>query len=108
MSIILSIDTTDSTKTVVSLKKDGKESVLEELTDRQKSQNVLPLIAQLLKKEKMQLADLTEVEVNSGPGSFTGTRVGISVANTLGWTLGIPVNGKKIPAVPLYTPSVFD
>jgi tRNA threonylcarbamoyladenosine biosynthesis protein TsaB len=39
---------------------------------------------------------IKEIEVNLGPGSFTGLRVGVSVANALAWTLKVPVNGKKI------------
>ena len=44
----------------------------------------------------MEFKDLKEVEVEIGPGSFTGLRVGVSVANALGYSLNIPVNGKKI------------
>ncbi|MFH1536127.1 MAG: hypothetical protein ABIC96_03620 [Patescibacteria group bacterium] len=36
------------------------------------------------------------IEVETGPGSFTGLRVGVSVANALGFALNIPVNGKKM------------
>ena len=37
-----------------------------------------------------------EIEVDRGPGSYTGIRVGVSVANALGFALNIPVNGKKM------------
>ena len=62
----------------------------------EKSQKLLPFIDEILKKEGKKIKDITEVEVNTGPGSFTGLRVGVSVANTLGWVLGIPVNGKNL------------
>lgn len=62
----------------------------------EKSQKLLPFIDEILKKEGKSIKDITEVEVNTGPGSFTGLRVGVSVANTLGWVLGIPVNGKNL------------
>ncbi|KPJ70104.1 hypothetical protein AMJ51_02590, partial [Microgenomates bacterium DG_75] len=54
------------------------------------------LIDQVLKEEKKSLKSLTEIEVNLGPGSFTGLRVGVSVANALAWALKIPINGKKV------------
>lgn len=87
----LYIDTRDNSKTIVGLGKD----LLEKPTGLDKSQQVLSLINQILKKNKKTLQDLTKIEVETGPGSFTGLRVGISVANTLGWTLKIPINNKK-------------
>lgn len=93
--MILTIDTSDSTVTIVGLEIGGKNYFLKEKTGDLKSQNLLPLIDKILKKHKVSLKDLTEIKVNTGPGSFTGLRVGVSVANTLGWALGIPVNGKK-------------
>lgn len=63
---------------------------------QEKAQKLLPFIDELLKKKGKKLEDITEIEVNPGPGSFTGLRVGVSVANTLGWVLGVPVNGKDL------------
>lgn len=107
--ITLSIDTSDSTQTLVQLLSGGV--VLNkkiEITDpRTKSQNLLPLIDKILNEQKLKLTDLASIEVNPGPGSFTGVRVGVSVANTLGWVLGISVNGKKFE-VPAYEKSKFD
>ena len=88
----LFIDTSDSEKIVVGL--DDKRS--EAPARKDKSQKLLPFIDKLLKKEGKTIKDISEIEVNCGPGSFTGLRVGISVAQTLGWSLGIPVNGKDL------------
>ncbi len=100
--MILYINTKDQKQIVVSLKKDGK--VVKELSEQNEygSQVLLPLISKLLDREKMSFKDLKEkekeieIEVETGPGSFTGLRVGVSVANALGFALNIPVNGKKI------------
>lgn len=106
--MILYIDTSNSKKTVVGLRKGKKKIVLEGKSTKYKSQNVLLLIDQLLKKENARVGDLKEIQVNSGPGSFTGLRVGISVANTLSWALKVPVNGKRPPVDPIYSSSKFD
>lgn len=84
---------------------------IDKLVEKQKvgSQVLLPLIVKILKSNKKNFSDLTEVTVNTGPGSFTGTRVGVAVANALGFALNIPVNGKKGKiAVPMYAKSKFD
>lgn len=91
----LIIDTSSNKEIEVGLKMDDKEFVLKNTVDR-KNQEVLPLIEKLLKKHKLSLKDLNSIEVNPGPGSFTGLRVGVSIANTLGFLLKIPINGKKV------------
>ncbi len=58
------------------------------------SQVLLALIKQVLAEKKLKIEDLEEIKVATGPGSFTGLRVGVAVANALGYSLGIPVNGK--------------
>ena len=87
--MILHIDTKDQKQVTVSIKKDGE--VVESLSAENKygSQVLLPLI-----KKIVDINCLTAIEVETGPGSFTGLRVGVSVANALGFSLGIPVNGK--------------
>jgi len=94
----LYIDTRDNSKTIVGL----NSFRLEKPTGPAKSQQVLNLIDRILKKHKKTLKDITEIKVNLGPGSFTGLRVGVSVANTLAWALKIPVNGKRQIVTPVY------
>lgn len=88
----LFINTSDNQKTIVGLDDDR----LERPTGVDKSQQVLGLIEQILEKHKKSLNDISEIEVETGPGSFTGLRVGVAVANGLAWTLKIPVNGQKM------------
>lgn len=105
----LSIDTTVTANIQVKLSNDSK--ILSTLTESQKlgSQVLLPMIDKILKKNNLIVSDLTSIEVNPGPGSFTGTRVGVSVANAIGFALDIPVNGKKGKiVVPIYEKSNFD
>ena len=98
----LYIDTSSNTHVRVGLIIDGKEDLVEKKLDYHKAQIVLPLIEKLLKKQKITLQDIDGIKVNPGPGSFTGVRVGVSIANALGFALDIPVNGKKDLVVPLY------
>lgn len=88
----LFIDT--SRREEIVLKIDEKKFTL--VTLENKSQKLLSFIDQSLKSENLKLSDLSEIEVALGPGSFTGLRVGVSVANALGYSLGISVNGLDI------------
>jgi len=94
--IILHIDTTSNEVIKVGLSIDGQMDMREESHDKKKAQIVLPLIEELLHTHTLTLQDITEIEVNSGPGSFTGIRVGIAIANTLGTVLQVPINGKPV------------
>ncbi len=93
---ILLLDTSDNTKVKVGLRVNTQ--LYEEIEEREgnTSQRLLPLIVKILSKHNLSLHDLTGIEVNLGPGSFTGLRVGVAVANALGTLLRIPINGKPV------------
>ncbi len=93
---VLFIDTTDNTKVIIGLTIDGKEDKVERPMKSRSSQEVLPLIDELLQKHHLSQKDLTEVKVNSGPGSFTGVRVGVAIANAVAFALEIPINKTQI------------
>lgn len=98
----LYIDTRNSEKIVVGLDKER----IEHSSKKERSQAVLQLIKELLEEAEKSIQGIKEIKVETGPGSFTGLKVGVSVANALGWTLGVPVNGKVIdkdgPVEPIY------
>jgi len=94
MKNILSIDTASASNIQVTLKKES-DLYQKESTQKLGSQVLLNLITELLAENKLKFEDLTEIEVNTGPGSFTGLKVGVAVANALGFSLNVPVNGKK-------------
>src|SRR3989344_1067964 len=85
-------------KSLISVTLKNGDQVIDTLSDENKfgSQALLPLILRVLKKNKLEFSDLKGIEVSTGPGSFTGIKVGVSVANALGYSLGIPVNGKDM------------
>ncbi len=94
MNNIISIDTSNNKIITVGLRVGDKEHSLSRDFDR-KTQPVLPLIVQILEENKLTLKDINEIRVNQGPGSFTGLRVGVAIANALGYLLKVPVNGKE-------------
>lgn len=110
MNIILFIDSSRQEEIMVSVSSDGTK-IEEKLTAKfTKAQQVLPLIEKILAENKLKLQDLTEIKVHTGPGSFTGLRVGLVVANILGTILNIPVNGQPAGEItsPKYEGSKYD
>lgn len=65
------------------------------LNPQMASEGIIEIIDQTLKRAKVNLNDLGGVLVIKGPGSFTGLRVGISVANQFAHQLKIPIVGLK-------------
>ena len=57
------------------------------------AERLFPALAELLAEAGIAYADLTRIAVTTGPGSFTGLRIGLSAARGLGLALGIPVLG---------------
>jgi tRNA threonylcarbamoyladenosine biosynthesis protein TsaB len=57
---------------------------------------LMPEVAAILKNTGKEIADLTAVAVSTGPGNFTGLRIGLATAKTLAWSL-------KCPLVPVPT-----
>ncbi len=105
MKITLLIDTTSNKIIKVGLNKDGREFMIEQQLDKQKAQIVLRLIDELLKKHNLKLKDIEAIQINPGPGSFTGIRVGFTIANTLAFLFKIPINGRPVGELvePIYT-----
>lgn len=93
--VFLSIDTSDTDETRVAITFQGTIYEKKGSMGQLKSQRLLPLLKELLKELNLTPKDITEIKVVTGPGSFTGLRVGIAIANTLGFLLSIPINGKK-------------
>lgn len=88
----LIIDTTNREKIIVGIDNQKFETAAK----KNSSQKLLPFIDEVLKKNKITFKDISEIEVNTGPGSFTGIRIGVAIVNALATQLNIPVNGKKL------------
>ncbi|HEY5442298.1 MAG TPA: tRNA (adenosine(37)-N6)-threonylcarbamoyltransferase complex dimerization subunit type 1 TsaB [Candidatus Saccharimonadales bacterium] len=61
---------------------------------RQLAETIHLKIKEILEAQSRSLADLEGIVVFKGPGSFTGLRIGMSVANALAYSLGIPLASK--------------
>jgi|GEM_PF-2486640 len=88
--LILLIDTTQREKTSVGLI--GTDNV-QVLAEEVRAQSLTELIERLLHSSKQSWDKISAVAVLTGPGSYTGTRMGVTVANTLGWLRKLPIYG---------------
>ncbi len=52
---------------------------------------LMPAIDRMLTERGWPADSLTDVFVSVGPGSFTGLRIGVTLARTLGWSIGARV-----------------
>lgn len=92
MNYLLHIET--STKVCsVAISLDGKLIALKESNDLEYShgENLTLFIAAVLEEASLNLQNLAAISVASGPGSYTGLRIGVSTAKGLCYALGIPL-----------------
>lgn len=57
------------------------------------AERLLPMISDCLAEAKMTMAGISKIVVSTGPGTFTGTRIGISAAKGLALVNRTPVTG---------------
>ena len=85
--IKLFIDTATS-RLIVGIYKDNKELYSENVeAHNDLSSRVLPTIKKICEEVNIKINDVDEIYVVNGPGSFTGIRVGVTIAKTLAWSL---------------------
>ena len=64
---------------------------------RQLAETLHVKIVELLAAHKKSLEDIAGIVCFQGPGSFTGLRIGLTVANTLSYSYGVPIVAAKDP-----------
>jgi len=92
--IFLAIDTsTDMASIALYAPEQGVRAEQSWLSGREQTTQLLPNIQRLMSLTNVRQTDLGGVVVATGPGSFSGVRIGISTGKSLAFALGIPVWG---------------
>lgn len=100
----LTIDTRNSKEIKVTLEKD--EQIVEEISvaENGRAESVLNLLHRALEKSHLDIKEIKEIKFEKGPGSYTGLKAGVAVANALSFALSIPINNLPVESfeVPVY------
>jgi tRNA threonylcarbamoyladenosine biosynthesis protein TsaB len=91
--MLLFIDTSDLQSIVFALvpPDNGRIALHTQTLAYNENDKTLSLVAAFLKKHRVSLDAISKIVVCSGPGSFTGTRVGVTIAQGIGFARNIPV-----------------
>ncbi|HEJ9056339.1 tRNA (adenosine(37)-N6)-threonylcarbamoyltransferase complex dimerization subunit type 1 TsaB [Serratia fonticola] len=89
---ILAIDTATEACSVA-IWNQGEVHALFELCPREHTQRILPLVQQVLAESGSSLSQLDALAFGRGPGSFTGVRIGIGIAQGLALGAELPMLG---------------
>lgn len=91
--LLLALDT--ATPAVTVALHDGERTLASDaqVDARRHGELLLPAVDRVLKDAGVSLSDLTGLVVGTGPGPYTGLRVGLATADVLGFALGVPVHG---------------
>lgn len=87
----LFISTYDKIITIALLKDGEVLEVSKKESSRNHSVYTVNMIDQILNNNNIDTHYLNEIIVVNGPGSFTGVRIGVTIAKTLAYTLNIPI-----------------
>lgn len=89
--MILFIDTHDELITIA-LKNNEDLFIKTKISEYAHSVYTMPMIEEIFKENNLNIKDLEKIIVVNGPGSFTGIRIGLSIAKTLAYALNISIN----------------
>jgi tRNA threonylcarbamoyl adenosine modification protein YeaZ len=93
--MLLAIDTSLSSVSLCLQYEQSNEPIARSVVKMQRghAEMVMPLLQDLFDGHHIKITNLTKIAVTVGPGSYTGMRIGIAVAKTMGVVLDIPVVG---------------
>ena len=87
----LYIDTSSSFLYSAITENDKVLSEVKEEYGQSLSEVALPKIVEMFNKNRLTAKDIDKIIVVNGPGSFTGIRIGITIAKVYAWSLNIPI-----------------
>lgn len=85
----LFIDTSNSL--IIGVVKDYKLTYFINEDTKETSGKVMPYLDEALTKSNLDIKDINKIFVVNGPGSFTGIRVGVTIAKIISYCLNIPI-----------------
>ncbi len=91
---------THSEKITIILQIENKVFRKEASSDRSHSEELVPALESILSECSVSLEEIGEIIVVNGPGSFTGVRLGVTVAKTIAYSYDIPI--KTITSLEMY------
>lgn len=87
----LYIDTSSSYLYTAIVEDDKLISDIKEEFGQSLSEVALPKIVSMFEDNNIKAKDIDKIIVVNGPGSFTGIRIGITIAKVYAWSLNIPI-----------------
>ena len=89
---ILAIDTS-TRASLVAVGREKPEAISRREVRHRHGSHVLDQIDEVLERAGVSIADVTALATGTGPGSFTGLRVGMATAKTIAYARGLPLVG---------------
>lgn len=93
MATILNIETSGKTCSVALTREGVLEFDLENSDGMKHAELLAPFVERAMEEVKRKEWKLDAVAVSIGPGSYTGLRIGLSLAKGLAFSLGVPLIG---------------
>ncbi len=89
--ISLFIDTSTTTATIALYNDKKQILIIKEDNMQDISSHIMPMLDKLFTSANIKINQINKIFVVNGPGSFTGLRIGVTIAKTMAWSLNIPV-----------------